>query len=96
MKSMRSDVLRSNAEFQMWLRAQSGDNSERLSRLRRNLKVVRETELTPRQAQMLKLYFDQDKTMTEISRELGVYPSTVSRTIRRAKSRLYRFLQYSL
>ena len=33
-------------------------------------------------------------TMTEISRRLGVHPSTVSRTIRRGEERLRRCLRY--
>jgi RNA polymerase sigma factor (sigma-70 family) len=97
MKNTYSNVYGGQSpDLQVWLREQSGDNCEQLSRLRRNLRVVRKAELTPRQAQMVELYFDQDMTMTEISKELCVCPSTVSRTISRAKQRLYRFLRYSL
>ena len=45
---------------------------------------------------MLAMYYDEGKTMPEIAAELGVVTSTVSRTICRAKKRLYRCLRYGL
>ena len=79
-----------------WLREQSGDNSERLERLRRNLRRAREAELTQRQRAMLYLYYDRGHSMTRIAMELAVNKSTVSRTLARARRRLYRCLKYSL
>lgn len=83
-------------DLQVWLREHSEDNSEQLSRLKRNLRRARELELTPRQRQMLAMHFDQNRTVTQIARELGVNPSTVTRTLQRAKRRLYRCLRYGL
>lgn len=40
------------------------------------------------------MYFDQGKNMAQIARELGLNRSTVSRTLVRAKNRLYRCLRY--
>lgn len=82
-------------DLQIWLQEHGRDNSEQLSRLRRNLRAAREQELTPRQAEMLRLYFDEEKTMVQIAQELGINRSTVSRTIARAKARLYRCLRYT-
>ena len=65
-------------------------------RLRQNLRRARQQELTPRQQQVLTLYYDQGMNMTQIAQTLGVNCSTVSRTIRRAKQRLYRCLRYCL
>ena len=79
-----------------WLQSSGADNGEQLSRLRRNLRRAREQELTPRQNQVLELYFDRNLSMVDIARELGVNPSTVSRTLRRAKDRLRRCLRYGL
>ena len=79
-----------------WLRANAQDNECDLRRLKRNLRLARQEELTPRQRQLLRMNFEQNKTVTEIARELGVNKSTVSRTIRRAKRRLYRCLRYAL
>ena len=79
-----------------WERENGQDNSEQLERLRRNLRRVRSAELTPRQAQLLHLYYDLGYSMSGIAGELGIDKSTVSRTISRGRERLKRYLQYSL
>lgn len=79
-----------------WLQATAGDNESDLRRLKRNLRLAREEELTARQRQLLYMRFEENKTVTEIARELGVDKSTVSRTIGRAKKRLYQCLRYGL
>lgn len=79
-----------------WNRQHAADNSEQLDRLRRNLRRAREQELTPRQRQMMELYFEQGLTMPQIAARLGVTTSTVSRTLRRARDRLRRCLRYAL
>ena len=92
-------TLRDNevqGDLARWLQEQSGDNSERLERLRRNLRRARESELTERQRQMLHLYYDRGHSMTKIAMELAVNKSTVSRTLARARRRLYQCLKYSL
>ena len=68
-------------DFTVWARQNAGDNSERLDRLRRSLRQAREQELTPRQRQMLTLYYDQGMNIPQIAGELGLNRSTVSRTI---------------
>lgn len=83
-------------DLAVWNREHAADNSERLERLRRNLRQAREQELTPRQQQLLALYYDQGMTIPQIAEELGLNRSTVSRTLQRAKARLYRCLRYSL
>lgn len=83
-------------DLQLWMRDNAEDNSERLARLRRNLRKAREAELTPRQQQIVTLVFDQELTLSQAARELGLNPSTVSRTLERAKQRLYRSLRYAL
>lgn len=82
-------------DLQIWIQDHAGDNSEQIDRLRRNLRKARKQELTPRQAQMLRLYFDEGENMTQIAQKLGINRSTVSRTISRAKARLYRCLRYT-
>ena len=78
-----------------WRLSHSEDNEEQLERLRRNLRRAREDELTPRQRQMLRMYYDEGKSMTKIAMLLHVNKSTVSRTIARGRERLRRCLQYS-
>lgn len=79
-----------------WLRENAEDNSEQLARLRRNLRRAREQELTPCQRQVLEMHFDREMSVTQIARELGRSPSSVSRTLQRAQNRLRRYLRYSL
>lgn len=98
MRDTRFDTRSSEwiGDLTVWLRENSEDNEEQLSRLRRNLRRAREQELTPRQRQVLALYYDEELNMTEIGARLGVNRSTVSRTLHRAKDRLYRVLRYGL
>ncbi len=65
-----------------------GNAAERVRR------VVNE-ELTSRQRQMVEMYFVQQKSMPEIALELGVSPSSVSRTIMRGKGRIRKYLKYN-
>ena len=81
-------------DLTVWLRENAEDNSEQMDRLKRNLRQARVQELTPRQRQVLAMYFDQGKNMAQSARELGLNRSTVSRTLVRAKNRLYRCLRY--
>lgn len=83
-------------DMTVWLRDNAGDNGEQVARLRRNLRLARERELTRRQREIVALYYDQGMTMPQIAERLGVNRSTVSRTLRRARDRLYRFLRYTL
>ena len=98
MRTTRFDTRSSEwaGDMAVWLRENAEDNSQRLERLYRNLRQVREQELTPRQQQVLELYYDRHLTLREIAQELGVHSSTVCRTMQRARARLRRYLQYSL
>ena len=81
-------------DLTVWLRQNASDNGEQLDRLRTKLRYARSAELTQRQQLLLRLYFEEGKTMPQIARELHVSCSTVSRTLRRARERLYRCLRY--
>lgn len=83
-------------DMAVWLRENGEDNALQLERLRRNLRRAREQELTPHQKQVLELRYEQNLSVTQIARLLGVNVSTVSRTLRRAQERLRRYLQYTL
>lgn len=98
MRDTRFDTRSSEwlGDMTVWLRENGEDNSERLERLRRNLRRAREQELTPCQRQVLDMHFEQEMSVTQIARELGVNPSSVTRALQRAKERLRRYLQYSL
>ena len=98
--SARPALRRRDNEFlgdmAAWRREEQSDNSERLERLRRNLRKARRQELTDRQAPVLAIYYHEGLSVTAIARELELCKSTVSRTLRRGRERLKRYLQYSL
>lgn len=98
MKSIPYDRRRNTLSSDMaaYMRAVAPDNDEAVSRLKRNLRIARREELTARQAQVLRLYFEEEMTMEAVGHALGISKSTVSRTIARAKQRLKRCLRYAL
>ena len=83
-------------DMSAWLRQNAPDNADDIRRLHRALRAAREQELTPRQREMLHMHFELEMSMTQIADALGVDKSTVSRTIARAKGRLYRVLRYTV
>lgn len=60
----------------------------------KRVKRVIEEELTPLQKQTLIAYYFQQQTIPQIARERGVQKSTVSRTLKRAETKLRKFLKY--
>ncbi|MCI2055900.1 MAG: sigma-70 family RNA polymerase sigma factor [Oscillibacter sp.] len=83
-------------DLPIWPNQNGPNNKERLTKMRRNLRSARQQELTPRQQQLLHLYYDEKRNMTEIANMLGINPSSVSRTIARARHRLNRCLRYTV
>lgn len=79
-----------------WMQAHAEDNENDLMRLKRGLRVAREEELTVRQRQVLQMKFERGMGVCQIADELGVDKSTVSRTLTRARKRLYKCLRYAL
>lgn len=67
-----------------WIAAHAGDNEGDLMRLKRNLRLAREEELTARQRELLRLRYEENMTVTEIAAAIGRDKSTVSRTLSRA------------
>ena len=86
---------RADLEYQFYVRSlYGGDNKQNRRQLIKNLRHAMESELTPRQMMVLKLYFIDGEKQCEIAQLLGVNKSTVSRTISRGKSRLHKCLKY--
>ena len=56
-------------------------------------KNIIKNELSPRQKQILVLYYKEQKTMPEIAAALGITTSTVSRTRKRACTSIQKKLQ---
>lgn len=87
-------VKKASPEMALYLKQIAATNSGQHSRLKRNLvRAIRE-ELTPRQREMLMLFYVQGLRVCDIAGQLGVEPSTVSRTLKRGEQRLFRCLRY--
>lgn len=68
---------------------QSGiSNSNDVNMAKNLLLNAIDTVLTEKQKKYVKMHYFMDKPMNQIAKELGVNPSTVTRTIQSAKKRL--------
>ena len=83
-------------DMSAWIAAHAGDNESDLARLKRNLRLAREEELTVRQRELLRLRYEENLSVSEIAALIGRDKSTVSRTLSRARRRLYKCLRYGL
>ncbi|MGI5986277.1 MAG: sigma-70 family RNA polymerase sigma factor [Oscillospiraceae bacterium] len=59
------------------------------------VRVAMNEELTDRQRELVSLYYLEQMSMTEIAHNLGLSPSTVSRTLKRGRVRLRKYLKYN-
>ena len=69
-------------------------NDQQLRRLKRALREVIKNDLTPRQKEMVVLYYYEGMKMFRIAEKLNLDISTVSRTIKRARRNIYDRLKY--
>lgn len=58
------------------------------------VRLAIERELTPRQSQLVHMYYIEQMQMQDIADEMGLHISTVSRTIKRGRERLKTCLRY--
>lgn len=91
---MRDHFFNGNPDLFAQAAGDTTANAAQLQRLLSSLPRAVEQELTPRQQQLVDLYFFQELSITQIAHTLHLHPSTVSRTLQRAVQRLQRVLQY--
>ena len=60
----------------------------------RNLTHALRQDITERQREYMILYYGRNLSMEAIAKQCGVNKSTVSRTLKRGRQRLYRCLRY--
>lgn len=70
------------------------DESESRQKLRKILLKVIKNELTPRQKEIIMLYYFKGIDSVQIGKQLGITPQAVSAAMSRAKMRIFRILQY--
>ena len=94
--SKRYRIPRST-DLAAWMTESAGNNSEQMLMMCRKLRTACRQELTPRQREIVELYFFSGKktTMTRVARQLGIHRTTVSRTLKRAMRRLRNHLRYA-
>lgn len=85
---------RNAADMAAYSQQISPDNTREVSQLKKNLIRAIQQDVTPRQRQLLLLYYGQGMNTREIGDLLGLHPSSVSRTIQRGEQRLQRCLRY--
>lgn len=78
------------------IRAVLGDSSDEdgAKKLRRVLLNVINNELTPRQKEIIMLYYYKEMDIVTISKQLGITPQAVSAVMSRARLRMFRILRY--
>ena len=89
----RYNRRRATPDLIRWASLLGEDNGEEMAVLRRRLAGALREELTPRQREVLALYYQRTMNLAQIGAVLGVRPSTVSRTLRRGEERLRRCLR---
>ncbi len=78
-------------------RAQESEtNAQQLKLVKKALAEVIKNDLTGRQKQMIVLYYYEGMRMREIAEQLQLDPSTVSRTLTRARRNILQYLKYLL
>lgn len=82
-----------SAEFELWQQKTAGGSSKPMDK--EMLRRVIEERLTERQQEYLSDYYFGGMNIYEISKTRGIAPSTVSRTLRRARRRIFDALKYT-
>lgn len=81
-------------EIRAILNENSGDSEELKGKLKRTMLKVIKNELTPRQKEIIMLYYFKDMDIVHIAGLLEITPQAVSSVMKRARLKIYRYLQY--
>ena len=94
MRTVSYDNTFGLVDLAVYTQLMADDNRDQMNRLKRNLTHALRQDITQRQREYMMLYYGRGMSMEAIARELGVNKSTVSRTLKRGRQRLYRCLRY--
>ncbi len=70
------------------------DNRNKREKLKHIMLKVINNELTPRQKEIIMLYYFKNYDIVEIGKMLGITPQAVSAAMARGRQRMFRILQY--
>ena len=94
MRTVSYDNTFGLVDLAVYTQLMADDNRDQMNRLKRNLTHALRQDITQRQREYMMLYYGRGMSMEAIATELGVNKSTVSRTLKRGRQRLYRCLRY--
>ena len=94
MRTVSYDNTFGLVDMAVYTQLMADDNRDQMNRLKRNLTHALRQDITQRQREYMMLYYGRGMSMEAIAREKGVNKSTVSRTLKRGRQRLYRCLRY--
>lgn len=92
----RIDPIGLKAQYRLWLDSQGEANEEQLDRLKKNLGMAIDRELTETQRKYINDFYFKGLSVTKIAEKYAVNKSAVSQTLTRARRKLERVLKYSL
>lgn len=96
MKRISYENTFGQVDLGVYSRMIADDNRAQVGRLKRNLTHALRQDITPTQRRYMLLYYGQNMSMEAIAELCGVNKSTVSRTLKRGRQRLYRCLRYGV
>lgn len=95
MKRVSMDALEFDSKIAELSFAEDAEtNSELTAKVKKTMAKIIKNDLTPRQREIIMLYYYSGLGVSEIADTLEIAPSTVSRTIKRARDKIYKYLKY--
>ena len=94
MRSVSYDNTFGMVDLAVYTELMAQDNKDQINRLKRNLTRALRQDITARQREYMVLYYGRNMSMEAIAQQCGVNKSTVSRTLKRGRQKLYRCLRY--
>ncbi len=94
MRTVSYDNTFGMVDLAVYTELMAQDNKDQINRLKRNLTRALRQDITERQREYMMLYYGRNMSMEAIAQQCGVNKSTVSRTLKRGRQRLYRCLRY--
>lgn len=96
MKNVKlTEENRNQLEYIFYRRISSPEMMLDLDSLQKRIRLMLRYELTPTQRKYMELYYWNKMTMENIAKKYGVNKATVSRTLKRARTRLSKYLKYA-